>query len=143
MSQRWSTELGGYSVYQAAERLGFPHIADINSPDEPACGIATMDITTNASGQRQSTMHAFLPQPVAAARKANLHICPNTIVSRLDITTGSKPKVQGVFFQSNKNLGGQTFNALARKEVILCAGAVTNPQILMLRYVLFYVIRLV
>jgi len=66
------------------------------------------------------------------ARKANLHICSNTIVSRLNVSpgNGNKPRVKGAFFESVK--GGQTFSAFARKEVILCAGAIKNPQILML-----------
>jgi len=98
----------GSSVYQAAEQMhmGLPHIADINSPNEPAVGIATMDLITNASGERQSTMQAFLPQPVAVDRKAHLKICPNTLVSRLAVShhTGKNPKVDGVFFESLQEL---------------------------------------
>jgi len=96
-----------------------------------------MDIATDTSGHRQSTMKAFIPQCVASARKANLHVCAKAIVSRLDLTfgTGNKPKVNGVFFQSAENPNSQTFRALARKEVILCAGAIANPQLLMLRSV--------
>ena len=123
----------GSSVYQAAERMGLLHIADINSPNEPAVGIATMDVITNASGERHSTMRAFLPQSVAVDRKAHLNICSNTLVSRLAVShhTGKNPKVDGVFFSSLKD--DRTFSCFARKEVILCAGAIANPQLLMLR----------
>ena len=112
--------------------MGLPHIADINSPYEPAVGIAAMDLITNASGERQSTMRAFLPQSVAVDRKAHLNICPNTLVSRLAVShTGKNPKVDGVFFKSLKD--DRTFSCFAQKEVILCAGALANPQLLMLR----------
>lgn len=137
-SERWFSSINliidaGSSAYQAAERMGLPHIADINSPNEPAVGIATIDLTTNASGERHSTMRAFLPQPVAVDRKAHLSICPNTLVSRLSVShhTGKNPKVDGVFFQSLKD--DRTFSCFAGKEVILCAGPIANPQLLMLR----------
>ena len=113
--------------------MGLPHIADINSPNEPAVGIATIDLTTNASGERHSAMQAFLPQSVAVDRKANLYICSNTLVSRLAVShhNGRNPKVDGVFFSNLKD--DQSFSCFARKEVILCAGAIANPQLLMLR----------
>ena len=113
--------------------MGLPHIADINSPNEPAVGIATIDLIINASGERHSTMRAFLPQSVAVERKAHLNICPNTLVSRLAMShhTGKNPKVDGVFFKGLKD--DRTFSCFARKEVILCAGAIANPQLLMLR----------
>jgi choline dehydrogenase len=113
--------------------MGLPHIADINSPNEPAVGIATIDLTTDASGERHSTMRAFLPRQVAIDRKAHLSICPNTLVSRLAVShhTEKNPKVGGVFFKSLKD--DRTYSCFARKEVILCAGAIANPQLLMLR----------
>ena len=79
-------------------------------------------------------MQAFLLQQVAVDRKAHLCICPNPLVSSLAVShhTGKNPKVDRVFFQSLKD--GQTCTScFARKEVILCAGATANPQLLMLR----------
>ena len=98
--------------------MGLPNIADINSPNEPAVGIATIDLIINASGERHSTMRAFLPQSVAVERKAHLNICPNTLVSRLAMShhTGKNPKVDGVFSRVSKMVKHVHLLALLRKK---------------------------
>ena len=79
---------------------------------------------TIRNGLRCSTNKAFL-RPVAHRR--NLHISLNTFVEKLLIDPRTK-RAYGVRFSRD----GQIRDVFASKEVILSAGAVQTPQILML-----------
>ena len=93
-------------------------------------------MTVDANGHRLSSFDAFLPLKVATARH-NLDICPNTIVTSLDIQeTEDGHRAVGVFIDEEvASSSRQPAHICARREVILCAGAIATPQILMLRCV--------
>lgn len=78
---------------------------------------------TTRRGRRCSTSKAFL-RPVR--NRPNLHISMNSYVLKILIDQGTKTAT-GVRFERR----GRIYNVRASKEVILAAGAVQSPQILM------------
>lgn len=97
-----------------------------------------MDVTLNGNGTRSHVVSAFLPRTLVNARKTHLHICTNAFVSRLDINvSGITRRAEGVYLQAASGApDAKGYYAKARREVILCGGALATPQILMLRYAL-------
>ncbi|XP_059615597.1 glucose dehydrogenase [FAD, quinone]-like, partial [Phlebotomus argentipes] len=106
---------------ESAQEMGFKFILDIHANEHIGF---TFSQGTIRSGVRESTAKAFL---VPAMNRPNLHIVKYAHVTKLEIDS------QGVVSGVSMKLRGQTeFKAFARKEVILSAGAINSPQILML-----------
>ena len=108
---------------------------DVNSPDTPAACTAVMDITQDASFYRHSTYRAFLPPELCCARKERLKICTGSLVTRVELEQqGDAVRATGVHFEAgNARKAWRRYFARARREVVLCAGALGSPQVLMLR----------
>lgn len=104
------------AVISAGERLGLPRKADLNEPDQEGIGYSPATIR---GGRRVSAAKAFL-EP--ARRRRNLDVVTNALVGRLDV---AEQTVSGVI-----TADGRRFHA--RREVILCAGALQSPVILQL-----------
>jgi choline dehydrogenase len=102
-----------------ANRLGYPATDDFNvaKPD----GFSIPDCTIK-NGRRHSTVRAFL-DPVK--NRPNLKVETDALVTRLLIEDG---RAVGVEFKR----GGKVHQIRARREVIVSAGAINSPQILML-----------
>lgn len=117
----------------ACRDLGLPYIPDINAPDHPPFGIGRLHFTRDNNSHRNSTYHAFLAKELALARQDRLHICTNTLVTKIDIdiVPGGAKVTRGV--QVLDSLTGLTKRIRASREVIVCAGPLVSPQILMLR----------
>jgi choline dehydrogenase-like flavoprotein len=114
-SPRALTEL----MIAAARRRGHPADRDYN--DGEPDGVAPVEVTQKR-GRRWSCADAFL-RP--AAGRPNLTVLTGAFAHGLDIASG---RVRGV------ELSGKTDMAVARArcEVILAAGAIGSPQLLML-----------
>ena len=70
------------------------------------------------------------------ARRARLFIVPEALVTRVDISVSEAgvASASGVFFEStNPRKAWKRYYAKCRREVILCSGALSSPQLLMLR----------
>jgi choline dehydrogenase len=80
--------------------------------------------TSTRNGTRCSTSKAFL-HPVR--KRTNLHVKKRTLVTKILIDPGTK-RAYGVEFLRNK----KSYVVYARKEIILSAGAINSPQLLML-----------
>ncbi|XP_013184170.2 glucose dehydrogenase [FAD, quinone] [Amyelois transitella] len=107
-----------YKLLDAINETGLPVITDMNDPDYPAGFAIAQAFTKN--GQRYTTARAFLePKP-------NLHVLMNTHVSKVLLNGKQAFGVEYIDEQGKK----QTVKAT--KEVILSAGALNSPQILML-----------
>ncbi|KAJ7266573.1 aryl-alcohol oxidase [Mycena rebaudengoi] len=105
----------------------FPFNLDMNSGQH--LGLGWIQSTING-GQRSSAATSYLGPSFMS--RPNLHVLINTHVTRL-IHTGvekGKPAFRGVEF-AQKEQGPRT-NITASKEVILSAGAIGTPQILLL-----------
>jgi choline dehydrogenase-like flavoprotein len=132
-----SIDIHLYSLEQAANNLGIPSIPDYNSATVPSASCAALDIGTDQNMHRVSSYSAFLPPKLANSRKHYLKVCPETLGKRIvfDKGQGGRPRAIGVeFFQCRRDDPvGDTYYAKARKEVVVCCGAIATPQFLMLR----------
>ena len=126
------------------QKLGIPHVDDINSPDIPAAHTAIMDIVQDEKFYRNSAFLAFLPPELAQERRTRLKICPNTVVCRVELSTDDGSiRATGVHFETaNPRKADFRYVAKARREVIVCAGAIGSPHVLMMRCVQLCLSRL-
>ncbi|KAJ8917311.1 hypothetical protein NQ315_002329 [Exocentrus adspersus] len=115
----WRTPLV-VAFVEAGLEMGYP-IRDINGADQAGFMIAQGTIRR---GSRCSTAKAFL-RPVKLRK--NIHVALNAHVTRVLINP-SNMRAFGVEFVRN----GRKQVVMARKEVILSAGAINTPQIMML-----------
>jgi choline dehydrogenase len=103
----------------AAVEAGIPAVDDINGATQEGVTLSTV---TQHRGRRWSTADAFL----RPARKR----------SNLTVVTGAQ--TSRVLFDGRRAIGveyavdGATRQAMARKEVIVSAGAINSPQLLLL-----------
>ena len=102
----------------AAGQAGFALVEDLNAL--PCEGVAPYVINTR-NGRRWSSADAFA-RP--AMRRANLVVRLNALIDRVRLREG---RAVGVRYLR----GGQWHDVAARCEVIVCAGAVGSPAILM------------
>ncbi len=119
--RRWRPEelVGDQRAFMdGARRLGHAACSDANDPDSTGIGPVPMN---NGDGIRWSTAITYLTQ---ARHRLNLTIKADCFVHRV-IFEGSR--ATGVRVES----GGQIFEASGR-EVILAAGAIGSPHILLL-----------
>lgn len=112
----------------AAVRAGIP-AGDYNGRDRggPA-GVVSLLQTTTRDGKRSSTYHAFLES--AMEQRPNLEVITGAQVTRVLLDAASDGlTAHGVEYRTDD---GETCVVTARGEVVLSAGAIGSPQILML-----------
>ena len=115
----------------ASNVLGITYTEEANVPDAPPVSACLVDMTIDQNMHRASTFDAFLPHDVAAKRSSRFKICTTAIVQSLDIR-GSR--VHGVWLELESDKSRRRYYVSARREVILCSGAIGSPQLLLLRY---------
>ncbi len=103
---------------QASLGAGYPEDYDMNAPDSGGAGPIPMN---NPEGVRMSTALTFLN---AVRHKLNLTVKANVVVRRI-LFEGKK--AVGVEVES----GGEVFQ-VESEQIVLSAGAMASPQILML-----------
>lgn len=111
-----------WTLLGAAKEAGYRELDDINGPSQ--LGFAHMDATI-INGTRCNTAKAFLG-PVK--NRKNLHVIKNSTVTRIIIDPIGK-EAKTVEFRSRDDKLQQV---RIKKEVILSAGTVSSPQLLML-----------
>jgi choline dehydrogenase-like flavoprotein len=104
--------------FEGVFELGYIELMDMNA--EENIGFVSAQGTIK-NGERHSTAKAFL---LPAKDRENLHIIKNAFVTSLIIEDN---EVKGINFE----IDGKKVKAMAKKEVILSAGAVNSPKILM------------
>jgi choline dehydrogenase len=104
----------------AASQMGMPILDDVNGPMRPGAGYINMNIA--ADGTRVSAARAFL-RP--ALSRPNLTLLLNTNVVKLNF---KGTRCVGVKIIT----GGAVRDIAADKEVILAAGTIHSPKLLML-----------
>ena len=104
---------------QAGEQAGHPRTDDFNGAEQE--GFGRFDFTV-ADGRRQSAAVAFLR---TAAQRPNLRIVTGAHVTGIEI----KDKRASA---ATAAIGGRNERIPAAREIILCAGTIGSPHILML-----------
>jgi choline dehydrogenase len=103
----------------ATQSLGFPRAADFTGADSEGVGFRQGTIR---AGTRETTARAFL-RP--ALRRGNVTLYTEALALRVLIENG---RAVGVVYER----GGQQYEVRASREVILSAGALQSPQLLLL-----------
>ena len=104
----------------AAREMGMPILDDVNGPLRPGAGYINMNIASD--GTRVSAVRAFLRPAMA---RPNLTLLLNTQVVKLNF---KGTRCVGVKIMRD----GAVMDIAAGKEVILAAGAINSPRLLML-----------
>ncbi|KAJ6535902.1 pyranose dehydrogenase [Mycena vulgaris] len=123
---RWPT---GARVLQTTQELPdeFPFNLDTNSGTPLGVGWLQQTI---GGGERSSAATAYLPPTVQ--QRANLHILLNAEVLRVLVNeTAQGVTIHGVEFSHNQLPTATLTRATASKEVILAAGTIGTPHILL------------
>lgn len=108
-------------MIEAVKELGYNLVSDPNAEDQ--MGFTFSQGTVEKYGRRSSTAKAFL---VPAQNRTNLHVIKHAQVT--DVIIDQKGKVaDGI----NMIVDGKKLTAKAKKEVILSAGAIGSPHILL------------
>jgi choline dehydrogenase len=125
----------GVAVLEAAALAGLPTVA-FNRGETVRNGAGWFQINVGEDGTRMSTSHAYL-HPILDSRK-NLEVRTNCWVSEIlfDDANGdssrrsARPTATGVRYQRPDLTGYDTVSA--RREVIVTAGSIDTPKLLML-----------
>ncbi|HEY6759091.1 MAG TPA: GMC oxidoreductase, partial [Baekduia sp.] len=105
---------------EAAERVGIPRIADYNGPEQDGAALVQV---TQRNGRRWSAADAYL-RP--ALDRPNLEVRTGAHVARVAL---EGDRAVGVVLRDGR---GREETVRAEREVILSAGAIGSPQLLML-----------
>src|SRR5215218_5855409 len=105
------------AVATAAEEMGIPRISDFNTGDNEGVGYFHVN---QKRGRRWSSARGFLKP---ALKRPNLRLEKHVLVDSLVLEQG---RAAGVRFMQ----GGETIEARAKGEVILCAGSIGSVQVL-------------
>ncbi len=106
------------AMADASVQAGYARTEDLNGYRQE--GFGPMDRTTTPHGRRASTARGYLDQ---ARGRPNLSIVTHALTDRI-LFSGTR--ATGVAFV----VDGQPRTAHARREVLLCSGAIASPQIL-------------
>jgi choline dehydrogenase len=101
----------------AAAQAGHLLNEDFNGERQEGFGVMPMTV---ADGIRSSTARSYLSKP-----PESLTVLKNTLVEKILIKEG---KAEGIKARAGKN----SMRIFANKEVLICAGAINSPQLLML-----------
>jgi choline dehydrogenase len=104
---------------EAAREIGLPRSDDWNGASAEGAGLYPLN---QKNGERHSASDAYL-RPALVRR--NLRIESHALVTRVLVRDG---RAEGVAYVQE----GRARVARARREVVLCAGAIGSPQILLL-----------
>jgi choline dehydrogenase-like flavoprotein len=104
---------------QAGEQAGYARNADFNGADQEGVGMYQV---THKNGERFSAAKAYVTPNLT---RPNLKVFTGAHATRILL---EKKRAVGVEFEHQ----GQTKQLKCQREVLLCAGAIQSPQILML-----------
>ncbi|KAI0295836.1 GMC oxidoreductase [Multifurca ochricompacta] len=128
----WQTGLSNESgpvnkaIIDACVELGVKPVGDFNSP-QGCLGVSSFTFTLDGKGQRHSVAKAYLSPSVL--ERPNLTVAVHTTTEKILFENSpSGPRAIGV--QLAKSASAQKYRVKAKKEVIICSGAVGTPHLL-------------
>jgi choline dehydrogenase len=104
---------------EAAQQAGIPFNPDFNGAEQYGCGLFQV---TQKNGERCSAAAAYLHP---AAERKNLTIVTKALATRVVIERGRAVGIEYVH-------RGKRYSACAGREIVLAAGAINSPQLLLL-----------
>ncbi|GBE80631.1 Pyranose dehydrogenase 1 [Sparassis crispa] len=116
-------------IIEACESMGVPYNGDLNTA-RGTLGIAHFSGIVDRKGQRSSTASAYLTKDVLS--RPNLTVAVNTTVDKVLFSTAENSSPRAVGVEVSTAPTSPRYRVAARREVILSAGAVATPQILLL-----------
>jgi choline dehydrogenase len=109
-----------HAMVEAGVQAGYPRTEDLNGYQQE--GFGPMDRTVTPHGRRSSTARGYLDQ---ARDRKNLTIVTHALTERILF---DDKRASGVsYLRGNAR---QPISARARREVLLCGGAIASPQLL-------------
>jgi len=109
-----------HAMVEAGVQAGYPRTDDLNGYQQE--GFGPMDRTVTPKGRRASTARGYLDQ---ARSRPNLTIVTHALTDHIVF---EDKKAVGVKYL--KGDASELHSANAKREVLLCAGAIASPQIL-------------
>ncbi|MFP6850593.1 MAG: choline dehydrogenase [Pseudomonas sp.] len=109
-----------HAMVEAGVQAGYPRTDDLNGYQQE--GFGPMDRTVTPKGRRASTARGYLDQ---ARERPNLTIVTHALTDR--ILFNGKRAIGVAYLQGDNNT---PISANARREVLLCSGAIASPQVL-------------
>jgi len=109
-----------HAMIEAGVQAGYPATDDLNGYQQE--GFGPMDRTVTPNGRRSSTARGYLDM---ARSRDNLTIVTHALTDK--IMFEGKRAVAVNYYKGDSN---QLTYVTARREVLLCAGAIASPQIL-------------
>ncbi|RRW38822.1 choline dehydrogenase [Ectopseudomonas oleovorans] len=109
-----------HAMVDAGVQAGYPRTDDLNGYQQE--GFGPMDRTVTPQGRRASTARGYLDQ---ARARPNLTIVTHATTDRI-LFDGKRASGVSYLIGNSNN----ATEARARREVLLCAGAIASPQIL-------------
>ena len=104
---------------EAGQQAGLAHNPDFNGADQEGVGLYQV---THKNGERHSAAKAYLTPNLS---RPNLRVFTGAHITRILL---ERKRAVGVEFQQD----GQLKQLKAAREILLCAGALQSPQILLL-----------
>ncbi|KAF2005112.1 GMC oxidoreductase [Amniculicola lignicola CBS 123094] len=120
---------------EAATKVGLPILDDCNNPNTAPSGCFALETAIDKKGRRVSALTAYLGKSVFRERIKRLTICTGAVASRLEIDGDDRTGhvATGVHMRPSIAVpGDKSYLVKARREVIICCGAMTTPQLLLL-----------
>ncbi|UPQ81286.1 choline dehydrogenase [Pseudomonas knackmussii] len=108
-----------HAMVEAGVQAGYPKTEDLNGYQQE--GFGPMDRTVTSNGRRASTARGYLDQ---AKGRPNLTIVTHAVTDRVLF---ENKRAVGVNYLRGRE---QPTTARARREVLLCGGAIASPQVL-------------
>ncbi|QRY80370.1 choline dehydrogenase [Pseudomonas sp. PDNC002] len=109
-----------HAMVEAGVQAGYPRTEDLNGYQQE--GFGPMDRTVTPQGRRASTARGYLDQ---ARERPNLTIVTHALTDR--ILFSGKRAIGATYLHGDDNALKE---ARARREVLVCSGAVASPQLL-------------
>ena len=120
------TDINTEILLNASQELGYKFV-DINAKNQ--LGVMKLQ-TTSANGTRQSTNSAFI-RPIRSKRK-NLAIKTEAYVTKLLVDNKTNRAIGVEYASTTSNNQTKLNSVFVKKEVIVSAGSINSPKILML-----------
>ncbi|KAK3619088.1 hypothetical protein LTR56_024246 [Elasticomyces elasticus] len=125
----WQIKYGDTADLTRKIAVGIPKVSDLNSA-AGCLGTSIFQRTIDGKGHRSSAATAYITSEVAT--RTNLRIAVGQTVTQIIFdTSGKEPRAVGVEMAASPS-SPVRYLAKAKHEVVLSAGAIATPQLLML-----------